>query len=326
MRLIEAALRSISFAILRLAGFASNAFLFGFPLFLLLVFRPALAGLTADERSKLSRTAGRRAEELVRAALIASILSVFLTIILQATLVAELEHAPLGGATLSSVLGSNFGTWLAIRLPLLSGLAILLVGRVGLAVGDRAGKVWWSLWLSLAGAVLLATSEGGHAGVVAYPGSLVNDVIHLGSGAVWFAGIASLSLLLPISGAGADSTAIARAVRRFSNVAFVSITLAAVTGTLNSYLEVGHIRDMWGTGYGRSLTLKICLFLGILSVGGFNHFVMRRRLEIAEARGPGPDADRALFRKTISLEVGIAVALLAMTAILTGLAPTNGGG
>jgi putative copper export protein len=105
-------------------------------------------------------------------------------------------------------------------------------------------------------------------------------------------------------------------------VAFVSITLAAITGTINSILDVGGFGELWSTGYGRTLVLKIGVFIGILALGALNHFVIRDRIakESSAAEGDGARA-RATFRKTIVFEVALALAVLGLTAILTGLAP-----
>lgn len=322
---IEETLRSISFSLLRFTGFAGNAFLFGFPVFALLVLRPSIAAMPGESGRLSARAAGARAEELVRAALITSVVAVALTILLQAALVADLRGSKLGEASFSSVLSTSFGTWSAIRIPVLVGLAVLLVGRVRTAIAGEHGKIWWSTWLALSAASLLTTSAAGHAGVVAPPGSLLNDVVHLGSGSMWFAGVVALAVILPVAaGRPGEASLVAAAVMRFSRVAFASIAVAAITGTVNSLLEVGHLRDLWGSGYGRTLSFKVLLFLGILALGAVNHFVIRHRLaEVGAASGSGETVGaRTLFRKTIAFEVVIAFSLLALTALLTGLAPT----
>ncbi|MCA1708031.1 MAG: CopD family protein [Actinobacteria bacterium] len=317
---IEDALRNVAFSLLRLTTFASNGLLFGLPIFVLAVLRPSVS--SAGSRAP---GAGRRVEDLVRAALTGAVAAVLVTLLLQTALVAGLQASELGGRALSSVLSSGFGTWSLLRIPLLLGMGILLVGRVDTAVDEGAPALWWGSWLSLAGAVLVATSLAGHARVSAPPASVINDSLHLASGSTWFAGVVALVVILPIAAMGRGrKLVVAAAVTRFSKIAFASIALAAVTGTLNSYLDVRRIRDLWATNYGVTLSLKIAFFLAIVGLGAMNHFVIRRRLErevvADDAHGEGAGA---LFRKTVGLEVAIAIVLLGVTAVLTGLAPTK---
>jgi copper transport protein len=204
-------------------------------------------------------------------------------------------------------------------------LGVLLLGRVEDAVDEGAPALWWGSWLALATGVFASMSLAGHARVSVPPASVINDVLHLASGSTWFAGVVALVVILPVAARGPErNIVVSSAVTRFSQIAFTSIALAAVTGTLNSYLDVRRIRDLWSSDYGRALALKIVFFLSIVGLGAVNHFVIRRRLEreVEDRSDTGPQT-RALFRRTVALEVGIAVVLLGVTAVLTGLAPTR---
>jgi putative copper export protein len=216
----------------------------------------------------------------------------------------------------------------------LAALAVLVVGRVRRSVlagtgDDRAspGRVWWIAW-GLFGAALLATSSfAGHA-AVAEPRalSIANDVVHLLAGATWFTGIVVLAVVLPDGWAGQDAAAridlLSPAVVRFSRIALIAIGVVAVTGTLNSFLDVAELDDLVDSAYGRTLALKIGLFLAVLALGGINHFFLRARLERARAerdprRAPG------LFRKTIAAELVVALGLMGLSGILVGQARTK---
>jgi putative copper export protein len=187
---------------------------------------------------------------------------------------------------------------------------------------------WWGGWAVLSLALLASTSFAGHASVAQpRPLALLTDVVHLAAGATWFTGIVFLAIVLPDAWISKDPVArlsvLAPAVLRFSQVALVSIAVVAVTGTLNSFFHVGRLADMTTTTYGQTLTIKIVLFLVILALGGLNHFVLRKRFERALETKEPTTAHRT-FRKTIAIELAVAVGLMAVTGALVGFARTKG--
>ncbi|MEA2499184.1 MAG: copper transport protein [Actinomycetota bacterium] len=266
--------------------------------------------------------AGQRTEELVRACLVVSFASASLILLLQTALVSGLSGADLGENSLSSVLSSDFGLWSGARIPLVLGLAVLLVGRVRGVLTKETSTAWWGSWIVLSGGLLVATSLSGHASVAAPPWSVLNDVLHLASGSTWFAGVVGLGVVLPHAVASTGSISLAAAaVSRFATVALVSISLAATTGTINSFLALERFDDLWRDGYGRTLLAKIVVFMVVLGLGGLSHFVIRNRLERAAADAESGRDARRLFQVAIALEVLVGVAILVLTGLLTGLDP-----
>jgi putative copper export protein len=322
---MEEALRSTALTILKTIGFLANGFLFGSPVFCLLVLRPSLLALPPEERERAAARGGRRLEELIGAALVASVVSVALILLLQVGLAGEVRGGQLEGRLFSSVLGSSFGTWTVLRVPLLVFLAVLLVGKAGGALRTRANPAWWAAWIGGAAALLVTTSFAGHARVAAPPLSLVNDGLHQASGAIWLAGVVAFASILPRAALVGAAALLPPAVRRFSLLALAAIGAAAVTGSINSLLDLAHPSDLWSGGYGGILGIKILVFLGILAMGAVNHFGIRRRFE-AETQDlttGGGAGVRMLFRRTIATELLLAVVILALTASLTGRAPTK---
>ena len=319
-------MRGVSNAIIRGSGFAANGILFGLPAFVLLVLRPSLSEDQGSLPADRAAAAGR-IEEIVRACLIVSFLAASLTLLLQTALVAGLAGHDLGEDALTSVLTTDFGRWSAARIPVVIGLAVLLIGRVSSALTRETGPVWWGTWIALSGALLIATSLSGHATVAAPPWSVLNDVLHLASGSVWFAGVVALATVLPHASSTDFLPVAASTVARFASIAIVAIGLAAVTGTINSYLALDRVADLWQDGYGRTLLVKIVAFIAILGLGSVSHFVIRNRLQRAVADpsvAPGGPEVRRLFRSTIALEVMVGIAVLVLTGILTGLDPAGG--
>lgn len=332
----EDGFRTVAFTLLRFSAFASHAIIFGLIPILLLVLRPSFAGL-ADEGWNIGRRRfATRLEGMVRACLWASFASTVLIFLVQAALVSELNDGAFTEESILSVLETTFGQWLGLRLPLVAALAVLLVGRVklwalsGINEGetDRPSTSWWFAWGTLAVALVATSTFSGHA-TVATPRtwSLLNDVVHLLSGATWFTGIVILAVALPDGWVGRGEVdrmqLLGPAVTRFSRVAIVSITVVTITGTFNSFLHVGKFRDLWETGYGQTLAIKIIIFIGILGLGALNHFVLRHKLEAARLSGDAARGPRRTFRRTIAIELVVALLLMALTGLLTGLGRTK---
>jgi putative copper export protein len=326
-------LRNIAFPLLRFASFAANAFLFGLIPILLLVLRPAFAGLPLEGWAKGRERFSNRLEGLVRACLVASLAATSLILLLQTALVSEIADGDVSQDRFYSVLETSFGQWHALRIPILAGLAVLLLGRVrssSLARGDESAAptvTWWVVWAGLALALLATSTFSGHAMVVApRVVALPNDIIHLATGATWFAGIVILAVVLPDAWLRKDQVErlelLAPVVKRFSYVAFVSITVVAITGTVSSFLHIGAFDDLWTSAYGRALSVKLLLFAGVLVLGGLNHFKVRHRLE--EARRNAEDTEsRKVFRKTLSAELALAIGLMFVTGVFVGLSRTG---
>ena len=77
-----------------------------------------------------------------------------------------------------------------------------------------------------------------------------------------------------------------------------------------------------GSGYGRLLLSKIVIFVGILVLGAINHFYVRRRLAKAAAEQT-PSTVHRVFKKTIAIELMLALLILGLTSILVGSARTR---
>lgn len=318
---------------IRFAVFAAQALLFGMALIVPFVARPAFAAseeTSAEGRSRVSR---RLARILFGALIVALVGSgvVFYNQILIAGQVGDIDR--FFDAT-NSVLASSFGQWYAFRVALCVALALALWGRVrswalaGAGGADTRPPVrWWAGWAALSLALLATISLSGHAaGADRRALAVTNDVVHLGAGAIWMSGILLLIFVLPAAFTaahpGQELSILAPAVDRFAPIAFGSIAIVAATGVLNAFLHVAALEDLVGSGYGRALTVKLCGFVCILALGALNHFVFRKRLVRARARKEPTSASRSL-RRSVALEVAVAVMILGATSTLVGLPPTK---
>ena len=324
----EEVFRNVAFTCTRFMAFCAHAFLFGGPAVVLMVLRPSFRPLDRDEWSVGRKRLASRLDGIVQAALIASAVATTISIALQATLVAGLSEGELTRPSFLSVFSTTFGQWHLFRYPLLAGLVVLLLGKVrqwALELEKGAARSWWIGWLAISFGLFATSSFTGHA-AVSHPRvlGLLNDMVHMAAGAIWFAGIVILAVLLPDAWRSKDDDErldlLGPVVVRFSKVAIVAIGIVAVTGTLNSFLNVAQPSDLVETTYGKSLVFKVLFFLAILALGGINHFFLRERLK--RSAGKASSAQR-LFRKTIAAELVVAIVIMGSTGWLVGQAKTR---
>ena len=171
--------------------------------------------------------------------------------------------------------------------------------------------------LALCGPLVLTPPLSGHARTLGALG-LLSDILHVASAAVWVGGLAFLLLALHRAGAGRWPLA-AHAVPRFSNLAVGSVAALLVAGTISAYLEVRTWSALWETRYGLLVLAKIALVLPLLALGAYNNrrAVPRLRKNVASTR------ERKRFLQTIGTELGIMVAVVAVTAVLIGTPPAR---
>ena len=194
-------------------------------------------------------------------------------------------------------------------------LGVALVVCVGAVVCVDLWPARWSLlFLGAAGAAaVLVHVLAGHADA---PSSLrVFNVavqwVHMTGIGVWVGGLAWL--LLGIRGmTRADRAA---SVGAFSRVATVTLVVVLVTGVTRGLVEVGSPANLFDTGYGIALLVKIGLVAMLVALGALNHV----RAVPALGRGAGVRS----FTLNSRGELVVAAAVLAATALLSGLAPAS---
>ncbi len=197
------------------------------------------------------------------------------------------------------------------------------VAQGGVAVVDRApalarARVEASAG-ALIGAALLVISEAfiGHtATVTPRLAVLVSDAGHLVAGAAWSSGALMLAVTLTSrrrSGRPLDARLLAT---RFSVMATWCLVLVAVTGTAMAWSILGGPSALFSTEFGRVLLLKLVLVAGLVAVGGYNHLRLVPGLEAGDHDVEGR------FASTITVEVALFTAVLAVTALLVTASPT----
>jgi len=146
-----------------------------------------------------------------------------------------------------------------------------------------------------------AVAASGHAGSAdpRVP-SILNDWLHLASGALWLGGVALLFLLWgPVVRSAPRITrlAVARHVLApFGRVAAGAFAVAASTGLVSLVTQLGRIAALWETSYGRLLALKI-VAVGLIAAASAVHALrLRPRLLAGERQGAEPPVSGRLGR------------------------------
>ena len=158
-----------------------------------------------------------------------------------------------------------------------------LPGR--LVAGLRARTLTGAALVLLAGALIVAFALSGHAAAVpnnelAY--ALAVDLLHLVCNAAWVGGLLYISLIFVPALARLDVRSRARVLAlglpEFGAVAILSAFLLALTGSLNTTIHLSSIQQFLTTAYGRTLFVKIELFLLMVGISAWHAFRVRPQL------------------------------------------------
>jgi putative copper resistance protein D len=176
-----------------------------------------------------------------------------------------------------------------------------------LAVSERLSRP------AFFGAVVAATSFAwiGHAR------SLDPDLfaivllsIHLLGVAFWLGALAPLAIVAR----DGDLPRIAAAAARFGAAAVFVVAGLIAAGAILLWMLLGNFAALWGSTYGRYVTVKLAFVAGLLSLAAFNKLRLTPRLRAGDTQ-----ALRSL-RASIRFELLLGLVILTVTAALTTLA------
>ncbi|MGH3025873.1 MAG: copper resistance CopC/CopD family protein, partial [Gaiellaceae bacterium] len=94
------------------------------------------------------------------------------------------------------------------------------------------------------------------------------DWVHIAAASLWVGGLATLAGLVWFGAPALRRVAFVR----FSKLATISICLVLGAGIYLSIVRLTHLHDLWTTGYGEVLLVKIGLVCCALAWGGFHRF------------------------------------------------------
>jgi copper transport protein len=177
-------------------------------------------------------------------------------------------------------------------------------------------------WMGAGLAALLLSAVpalSGHAAAVEgwTAAAILSDWLHVLGAGVWLGTLGTLMLAgIPAAAAapeGERTGAFAGLVGAFSPVALAGAGLAGVTGVINSLFHLSAVPQLWQTGYGRALLLKLALLAVVAALGFWNWRYITPNLHAAN----GP----ARLRRNVVLELVSGAAVILATAVLVALPP-----
>ncbi len=223
-----------------------------------------------------------------------------------------------GGAQIIVMAGSMGGD----ASSMLDGTLVRMVWKGGASLGLGLRVAGFALalpatrylhtpsWTALAGAMMAASSFAwiGHAhSMTPDPLPMLLLGVHLLGIAFWLGALTPLLMVLCSS----DPRVAASVAARFSVIAIgvVAVLIAAGMGLL--WMLLGRFSELWGSTYGRFMSLKLLLVAGLLCCAAVNKWRLTPRLLTNE-----PAAVRGL-KTSIRLEMLLAGLILTTTAVFT---------
>jgi copper transport protein len=161
--------------------------------------------------------------------------------------------------------------------------------------------------------LLAGLSVSGHDGVDAGSSwaSAAADWAHLAAAAVWIGGLAVVAGVVWRGMPDARGIAFAR----FSRLATVLVAVVIAAGTYLAIVRLPRLDDLWTTGYGHVLLVKLALVSLALAWGGFHRVVVRPLV----ARGEPGFLSRV--GGSLAGEAAVGAAVLLAAAVLVDSAP-----
>jgi len=228
-------------------------------------------------------------------------------------------------------LESRFGLAYVIRFTLLLIAVPLLIAGWPWPGGRRRSSGHRRPGWLLAAALLLTPPLSGHSGQGTYPiYGIVVGIVHFTSAAIWFGGL----ILLFVSMLPRVEVRMRDYVPRFSSIAFWSFVIATISGSLQSWRQLGgEMENLTSTTYGWLLVGKLVFFVILVAIANGSRDLAHRCLRgpsMSDTRRLGPQgaviaterANSARLRHLIIGEFVIVVGVLVFTAAMTNVAPS----
>lgn len=180
-----------------------------------------------------------------------------------------------------------------------------------LAAGWRHRSAIGRLESALAVLLLLAFALSGHAAAVPanifFPAIAV-DLLHLMGAAAWLGGLFYIGLVLVPAIATLPlrrrARVLALGLPHFGALAIVSAGMLAATGSLNATIRLSSLAQLVTTAYGRTLAIKIELFLVMAAISTYHAFFLRPRLAQALAATPTEAASETATESALVAATG----------------------
>jgi copper transport protein len=252
---------------------------------------------------------------------------------------------------LSATAAGGFGVVTIVR----AGLALVFLAVVARAWRGESPPRWFApAGGVLALGLVVTTAAVGHPVAGPWPGlELPVTIVHVTAMAVWLGGLAGL--LAGVLRTGVDAGQLGVALPRFSRLAFGSVVALVVTGIVQAVREVGSPEALVSTEYGWLLVAKLLVVAVILAAAGLSRVWVQQHLGVHRPRpggrrrvtahafaagSPVEERDVAVeertraqagaaveqlgpFRRSVLVELLLAVVVLGVTSVLVGSPPAE---
>ncbi|HEY1799063.1 MAG TPA: copper homeostasis membrane protein CopD [Stellaceae bacterium] len=248
---------------------------------------------------ELGADVARRLVGAIRAAAIVTFLASLAMVAVTAADMTGSDAAAASPAMLATVLfGTEFGHAWCWHLG-------FTLGLIGAAFSRFAGPT-----LVLAGLTLASLGFVGHAAdMEGLPGlgHELNQAVHLLAAGAWLGGLWPLYSLLRL--ARPADPAVEDGVAHFSQMGYVAVALIAATGIINACMLVGSVGALFGTAYGRLLSVKVALYVLMVAIALTNRLMIAPRLA-------HDTTTSARLARSVVIEQALGLAILLAVSIL----------
>ena len=302
-------------------GYLAIAIALGGVAFLAFCWRPAVRGESALAPAGAAFEA--RLARLVGAGVVLGIVAGAAAVVLQAAVAGETSAwTALDPSVVREVLGTRTGLWLGIRFVAWLALAAALA-----ALWARPSRAFAALAAVPAAVIVAGPALAGHAATQSPVAVLAPlDIVHVGATALWIGGIVALLLAVPAGTRRVDPAArtrlLAGVLARFSPIALWSVVALAITGGVQAAIHLDwSLAPFADTGFGRSLLVKIGLFVVLVALGATQRRRIIPALRSHAAGAEAPGGAGVLLRRALRAEIVLLCGVLAATAVLVGSPP-----
>lgn len=231
-------------------------------------------------------------------------LSVVQLLVVASDIEAKGPWQALGG--LSAALETDAGIAFVVRCVALAALAAVLF--------LPAGSSWSRRWPVAAGCVVAALGTWAYAGHSrSMRWSLLGiplDVAHHAAAGAWVGGLAIVGL---VAMRQTQPDELVRVVRRFSELAKVSVLLIVGTGLLQALRLVGSPTRLLSADHGQYLLVKIAVLAVMLWLADVNRRRVSERFQRPDTATPTAIFD---LRRAMGIEMFVGIAIIGITAVM----------
>ena len=191
------------------------------------------------------------------------------------------------------------------------GVTLALIGFLATRPGRQSG---WALATLATAALAFTPALSGHAAAVPRltPLAILADGLHVIGAGGWLGGLLFVVAVgIPAARClpeGARGRGVRDLINAFSPTALVFAGIVATTGVFSAWLHLEAVSELWRSGYGRMLLLKLGVLSIAVATGAYNWLRVKPAL--------GNSAGAARIRRSSTVELAAGVVVLIITAVL----------